>query len=116
MSAVKTTLTAICLALLTSAAFAFQEQKSGTSVPDAAQAPAEQAGKSAVFDPNTGAISTAATTEVRVPGFGKLGVLPKMDFGLELLYGAAEQKQPDSQQREEQRDDLTIRGSVKHKF
>ena len=34
-------------------------------------------------------------TEIRIPGLGKLGVLPKMDFGLELLYGAADQKQPE---------------------
>ena len=29
-------------------------------------------------------------TEVRIPGVGTLGVLPKLDFGLELLYGANE--------------------------
>jgi len=31
--------------------------------------------------------SPASGTEVRIPGLGKLGVLPKFDFGLELLYG-----------------------------
>src|SRR5262245_11135402 len=31
-------------------------------------------------------------TEVRIPGLGKVGVLPKLDFGLELLYGANEPK------------------------
>jgi hypothetical protein len=55
-------------------------------------------------------------TEIRIPGLGKLGTLPKMDFGLELLYGATENKGniPDSGLDENQ--DLTIRGSVKHKF
>ncbi len=53
-------------------------------------------------------------TEIRIPGLGKLGTLPKMDFGLELLYGAAEQNVQDPVVDENQ--DLTIRGSVKHKF
>src|SRR5262245_33886038 len=30
---------------------------------------------------------TTPGTEVRIPGIGKVGVLPKLDFGLELLYG-----------------------------
>jgi hypothetical protein len=56
-------------------------------------------------------------TEVRIPGLGKLGVLPKMDFGLELLYGATEQKRMEEPQEPvEQPDDLTIRGTVKHRF
>jgi hypothetical protein len=54
-------------------------------------------------------------TEIRIPGLGKLGTLPKMDFGLELLYGAAETKSvPDPLPDDNQ--DLTIRGSVKHNF
>ena len=49
---------------------------------------------------------------MRIPGLGKLGVLPKMDFGLELLYGANEGvKQPDPV--EQPSDDLTIRGTMK---
>ena len=35
-------------------------------------------------------IGQGTGTEVRIPGFGKVGVLPKLDFGLELLYGATE--------------------------
>ena len=37
-------------------------------------------------------IGQGTGTEVRIPGFGKVGVLPKLDFGLELLYGATESK------------------------
>jgi hypothetical protein len=56
-------------------------------------------------------------TEVRIPGLGKLGVLPKMDFGLELLYGATELKRMEEpSEPAEQPDDLTIRGTVKHRF
>ena len=32
-------------------------------------------------------------TKVRVPGLGVIGEIPKMDFGLELLYGASQPKQ-----------------------
>ncbi len=53
---------------------------------------------------------------MRIPGLGKLGVLPKMDFGLELLYGANEAKQPDAVDREPPADDLTVRGTIKHNF
>lgn len=56
-------------------------------------------------------------TEVSIPGLGKLGVLPKMNFGLELLYGANEQ-QRDRMENDPgpETDDLRIRGSVKHRF
>ena len=56
-------------------------------------------------------------TEVRIPGLGTVGVLPKLDFGLELLYGAAEQKgmAPEDRGHPEQ-NDLQIRGTIKHRF
>lgn len=100
-------------------AFAFQEQKGATPPPaEAAPAPAEAApaeeGKAALSD--EAAAKPEAGTEIRIPGLGKLGVLPKMDFGLELLYGAAENQptgQPDAAKPE---DDLMVRGSVKHRF
>jgi hypothetical protein len=53
-----------------------------------------------------------------LPGIGNLGVLPKLDFGLELLYGEA----PPTARREEfegrntDPEDLTIRGTFKHRF
>lgn len=91
---------------------ALEEQKGAV----AAQPPAADAPKAQVHDgaaiakPDTG-------TEIRIPGLGKLGTLPKMDFGLELLYGAAEGKpQPDNAVPQEEPGDLTIRGSVKHQF
>ena len=100
-------------------AYAFQEQKGSTPAPaEAAPAPAE----AAPGDPKTGlsdetAVKPETGTEIRIPGLGKLGVLPKMDFGLELLYGAAE-GQPSDQPAPavNPEDDLTVRGSVKHRF
>jgi hypothetical protein len=53
-------------------------------------------------------------TEVRIPGLGTVGVLPKLDFGLELLYGANEQKGPF--QDKTNPDDVQLRGTIKHRF
>jgi hypothetical protein len=98
-------------------AFAFQEQKGSTPPPaEAAPAPAEAApGEAKAGMADDSAPKGEAGTEIRIPGLGKLGVLPKMDFGLELLYGAAETPvQPVPSPSPE--DDLTVRGSVKHRF
>jgi hypothetical protein len=56
-------------------------------------------------------------TEIRIPGLGKLGTLPKMDFGLELLYGAEDPPlQQNSEPPENEQQDLMIRGTVRHSF
>ena len=49
--------------------------------------------------------------EVRIPGFGSVGKLPKVDFGLELLYGANDQKGP--LQDKTSPDDVQLRGTIK---
>ncbi len=102
---------ALALAVITPSV-ALEEQKGAVAVqPPAADAPKAQVQDgAAIAKPDTG-------TEIRIPGLGKLGTLPKMDFGLELLYGAAEGKpQPDSAVPQDEPGDLTIRGSVKHQF
>lgn len=107
------------LAVVSTSAFAFQEQQSGGAPAPAAPAAASPAAQEKGMDlatPPAAEGGAAAGTEVRIPGLGKLGVLPKMDFGLELLYGANETKQPDAVERETPADDLTIRGTVKHNF
>ena len=53
-------------------------------------------------------------TEVRIPGIGTVGVLPKLDFGLELLYGQNEQKGPFTDKSSP--DDVQLRGTIKHRF
>lgn len=105
-------------ALISGHALAFQEQKAGSAgAPAAIEAPAA-ASKELGLGTDTSAPKANTGTEVRIPGLGKLGVLPKMDFGLELLYGAADQ----AKQAEPPRgtapveDDLTIRGTVKHRW
>lgn len=109
------------LAFASSGAGAFQEQKSGgAAVPvaaDAQTAPQTAPSKDLGLAADT-APKSSTGTEVRIPGLGKLGVLPKMDFGLELLYGAADQaKQPEPPRGTAPgEDDLTIRGTVKHRW
>jgi hypothetical protein len=55
-------------------------------------------------------------TEVTIPGLGSVGTLPKLDFGLELLYGPKnipEGVQLDTHGKE---GDVQIKGSLTHKF
>lgn len=103
----------LSLGLLVAAtsAYAFDAQQ-----PDPAR-PAD-AGNLNIPDPAAKAADKG--TEVNIPGLGNLGVLPKMDFGLELLYGANENKPVEAEQGNPalapQPDDLTIRGTMKHSF
>lgn len=103
----------LALAIVSTSALAFQEEGGGVSVapaPDVKAAPAEP-GLDFSTPPQVDGAATG--TEVRIPGLGRLGVLPKMDFGLELLYGANEVKK---REQEIPGEDLTIRGTVKHNF
>lgn len=96
---------------------AMEEQRgalpAGVAVPDAPKAQEQE--ESAPSKTDTG-------TEIRIPGLGKIGTLPKMDFGLDLLYGAVEDDNtkttPDfsNSQDEDEKRDLMIHGTVKHRF
>lgn len=103
----------LAFALISAPAFAFDEQGTAPIAPapdaKAAPAPAEPG-----MNFSTPKIESNSGTEVRIPGLGKLGVLPKMDFGLELLYGANDSKQAEPELPANE--DLTIRGTVKHNF
>ena len=103
----------LALAIASTSAFAFQEEGGAASVapaPDVKAAPSEPG---LDFSAPPAVDSSSTGTEVRIPGLGRLGVLPKMDFGLELLYGANEVKK---REQEIPGEDLTIRGTVKHNF
>jgi hypothetical protein len=107
-------LMAAVAAVATTGAGALEEQR-GPAPP----ALSPDAPKANVQDQSSAAKSDGGT-EIRIPGLGKLGTLPKMDFGLELLYGAAEgepaqDNAPDGQNRDDQQD-LMIHGTVKHRF
>lgn len=103
-------LSAALLAIAGTASLALEEQKIQTPQPSA---PQEAAG----VTQGAPAPAKSGGTEIRIPGLGKLGTLPKMDFGLELLYGATEtEKAQEPSKIEDGQDELTIRGSVKHRF
>ena len=106
-------LSAALLAFAGTASVAFEEQKA-PAAPRAESAPAAGvAGEPAPVVP----APKSEGTEIRIPGLGKLGTLPKMDFGLELLYGAAEtERQQEPSKLDDPAEDLTIKGSIKHNF
>ncbi len=107
----------IAAGFMSSAAMAFQETKGG---PGGAQpsAGAVAPGLSDLNLKDTGtSVAPSSGVEVRIPGLGRLGVLPKFDFGLDLLYGLNEQKSTEgSQQGPKASDDVQIRGSLKHRW
>jgi hypothetical protein len=114
---------ALGLGVLAFPALAFQENAPATAPaekpPAAAVAPAEvpkatDSGKSLSLKIPELSIGQGTGTEVRIPGFGKVGVLPKLDFGLELLYGATESKGLPQDKTEP--GDVQIRGTIKHRF
>lgn len=96
------------LAALSGAAHAFQNEQG---------APAQQAAEQGAGLPQQLDLAVpqpGKDTEVVVPGLGTIGKLPKLDFGLELLYGATEnQQQLDTPPAN---DDVTVRGTLKHRF
>lgn len=105
------------LGLVGPSALAFQEQGApapAMSAPSDAT-PSAPAEKALDFSAPRVEDSGSAGTEVRIPGLGKLGVLPKMDFGLELLYGANDSK-PSDTVVDKPAEDLTVRGTIKHNF
>jgi len=112
-------LAAAALCALGQPLLAFQE--SGGNQP-AAEAPAVEAPKN-LPEPTKNlnlkmpqmSIGQGTGTEVKIPGFGTVGVLPKLDFGLELLYGATDARgtRPDDKSEPS---DVQIRGTIKHRF
>lgn len=99
-------------------AFAFEETRAGGTSPASPQAAPPPAKSLPLELGGTGtSVAPSAGTEVRIPGLGKLGILPKLDFGLELLYGVNEQTFDDQRLRPEQSgDSLGVRGTLRHRF
>lgn len=75
-------------------------------------------------DPAAGSGDSSKGTELKIPGLGTIGVLPKLDFGLELLYGSSNPNPPAAELHQEQGagkdalgdNDVLIRGTLKHRF
>ena len=85
-----------CAAAVASSALAFEEQKMRPAHPQSGQ-PVQgvpQGGVS-LSEPGITVPRVDAGTKIRVPGLGAICEIPKMDFGLELLYGASQPKASD---------------------
>ncbi|MBX2804451.1 MAG: hypothetical protein KTR19_00645 [Hyphomicrobiales bacterium] len=54
-------------------------------------------------------------TELTIPGVGTIGKIPKVDFGLELLYGNSADETPNAEV-DNQQDDVLIKGKIRHRF
>ncbi len=106
----------VVAALLATQAVAFEKQELGASV--ARQQPPGIDKPDTTLtekDATAGRDSAAKGTAITIPGLGTVGVIPKMDFGMELLYGS-DNKPPADVAPEEQQDGLQIRGTIKHRF
>jgi hypothetical protein len=60
--------------------------------------------------------SNAGGTELSIPGIGSVGTLPKLDFGLDLLYGAGSDPVVQDRPQESDGKDMTIKGTIRHRF
>jgi hypothetical protein len=120
MKPMRLIITTVALGMLVQPAMAFQQTTTGVGAQEPAAAtdsaapakPAEQ-GKGL----NLSVPGKSTGTEVRIPGIGTVGVLPKLDFGLELLYGANGSN--DSKMMPDDKgdsNDVQIRGTIKHRF
>ena len=124
-------LTGLALVLLAGSAHAF-EQTTVSKVPGKAPAGStaltapeqllkglgeklDTGGAPALVDPS--ASSSEQGTDIWIPGLGVVGKMPKVNFGLELLYGDKNQPELSDESAFELLDDeLTIKGTLKHRF
>ena len=116
---------ALALGVIALPAAAFQEttvggkpQEAAPVAPPAAVAPANpapDAGRKLQLSVPEIPLNGKGGTEIKIPGIGTVGVVPKLDFGLELLYGATDQKPATPDSREDP-SDVRIRGTLKHRF
>jgi hypothetical protein len=106
---------ALLLALGTSQAGAFTEQPVTVS-PSQAQSPVLPSEPAAALTDPSAAAPQNEGTAVNIPGLGKIGVLPKLDFGLELLYNSKDAQNPAAVEPQPADGDLQIRGTIRHRF
>ena len=101
------------LGIVSQAALAFTETTSGGQT----AAPAGSSKAVPGVDLSTPPAARTIGPEIKLPGLGTIGALPKLDFGLELLYGASPQNNPqlDKNDRND-KGDAQIRGTLKYRF
>jgi hypothetical protein len=111
---VKTFVAILVLFFCTTQSYAFQETDVPVAVDAVAGNPVESNGAAQLANPGGDEeASSSKGTSINIPGIGNIGTLPKLDFGLELLYKDDEPKTVDELNNE---DGLAIKGRLKHKF
>ena len=69
------------------------------------------------FDLNDSmSVGKSQGTDVTIPGLGTIGTLPKLDFGLELLYGPKNGPEAFQLDQHAPDGDMQIKGTLSHKF
>jgi hypothetical protein len=100
------------------AALAFQETPPAPPAEAAQQAPAQQAPAMQLGSPNDAQTDQQADSK----GFKLFGytVLPKLDFGLDVLYGRVQERlqlgAPEKSGTLEEKDDVSVLGKLKRRF
>ena len=113
----KLRLTAILLLIwggVPGSTLAFEQQPPAATPKSALPSPTKKDAK----DPEREKIELESTQESagtrwKIPGLGSFDILPKMDFGLELLYSDESESYVDENA---DGDDVRIRGTVKRRF
>ncbi len=122
MKPMRLIIAAAALAFLAQPSMAFQQTDGKAQEPAAADTTGQSAKPS--LEPGKGlnlavpglSLGKDSGTEVRIPGIGTVGVLPKLDFGLELLYGANGNGTKGMPEDKNETNDVQIRGTIKHRF
>lgn len=119
-----TSVIGLLLAFAGTPALAFEETKQRVAPPQEGAAPGAKSqakrplnleGTGTSIDPSP---SASSGPDIRIPGLGKLGVWPKLDFGLDVLYGGREGSKIETPDpgRSEPSDGVQIRGHIKHRW
>jgi hypothetical protein len=123
--AVRACCIALSLALPVTGAMAFSTEPVAPAQPSSQAAPLSpfgqqlslpgQHGQTNLADPPPLSGKTGGM-ELTIPGIGSVGTLPKLDLGVELLYGS--KSVPDNPQLDQPRPDgdMQIKGTLSHKF
>lgn len=113
-------LAAILASAVAHSAYAFSETK--IAPPPGQPSQLNEAPQLQLQKPDDGAGLSLVTpggssgeTQLNIPGIGSIGSLPKLDFGLELLYGAGSNQNIENE-RGEGGDDVLIKGKIRHQF
>lgn len=112
MKPVRLILMGAAVGFASQAALAFQETTTG----GAGEQPAAKVESPAANLQTMPQMPKSQGQEIRLPGLGAIGTLPRLDFGLELLYGANEQKGVREEPMKRDESDMQIRGTVKYRF